>query len=95
MKRGHLPKIDTGEKYIKFLPYSGGLIKSSVCMNFKTIPLRFRNIYEETGQLKPSDGEFWRECSVYINNNKLKSYIVNKLTCVHETETYSFKKGKS
>jgi glycosyltransferase involved in cell wall biosynthesis len=36
-----LPNINSNEFYINFLPQSSRLIHSSVCMNFKKIPLKY------------------------------------------------------
>lgn len=86
----YLPKI-IGEpnECIKFLPSMGALIHSSVCMNFKTIPLRYRNLYAETGFLGvPADAELWERTKLFITENNLKSYFINVLTCAHDNEGF-------
>lgn len=76
-------------EYINFLPRYATLIHSSVCMNFNTIPLKYRDLFDETGVVGlPSDGELWNRCSEYIVKNGLKSYCINKLTCHHIDEGF-------
>lgn len=76
-------------EYISFLPGYAKLIHSSVCMNFKTIPLKYRDIFDETGVVGlPSDGDLWERCSIYIKDNGLNSYCINTLTVSHNEEGY-------
>jgi glycosyltransferase involved in cell wall biosynthesis len=84
-----LPSINSIEKYVYFLPLPEGLIHSSVCMNFKKIPLRYRDIYQETGKIGlPADAELWQRCRMYINNNNLKSNLINQISCYHIEEGF-------
>lgn len=84
-----LPVINETAEYIDFLPRSCGLIHSSVCMNYKTIPLEYRDLYLETGVVgQPSDADLWNRCNAHITQNKLKSTLINKLTCRHDEEGY-------
>jgi len=84
-----LPTIKSTDYYTKFLPKGKTLIHSSVCMNFKTIPLRYRDILAETGKIgEPSDADLWDRCGEYISTYNLKSYVIDKLTCYHEEEGY-------
>lgn len=86
---GFLPRIISDETHINFNPVPCGLIHSSVCMNIKTIPLRYIDIYKQTGEVgQPGDAEFWGRVSNYITNNNLKSKFINKLTCRHDEEGY-------
>lgn len=87
-----LPKLITNENYISFLPKSSTLIHSSVCMNFKHISLFYRDLYEITNKVGlPADADLWERTRDYIQNNNLKSYYINKLTCRHDEEGYSRK----
>jgi glycosyltransferase involved in cell wall biosynthesis len=84
-----LPVVIHSEHYTEFLPRGRSLIHSSVCMNFKTIPLKYRDILGETGQVgEPADADLWDRCREYILKHNLKSYVINKLTCYHEEEGY-------
>jgi len=59
-------------------------------MNFKEIPLRYRDIFKESGVIGlPADGDLWDRVREWIIKNNLKSYLINKMTCVHEKEGYS------
>lgn len=87
-----LPKINTQEIYCEFLPKSSSLIHSSVCMNFKRIPLFYRDLYKLTNKVGlPADADLWERTKDYIEENKLKSYFINKLTCRHDEEGYSMR----
>lgn len=84
-----LPNTNEKTEYISFIPHSCGLIHSSVCMNYKKIPLEYRDLYLETGSVGlPSDAELWNRCKTHIIQNKLKSTLINKLTCRHDEEGY-------
>lgn len=88
-KNRYLPTINTNENIVSFLPVAAGLIHSSTCVNFKTIPLLYRDIYKETGSVgQPSDADLWIRMGEYIKNNNLKSYHINKLTCRHDEEGF-------
>jgi glycosyltransferase involved in cell wall biosynthesis len=87
-----LPRITSDETYIPFLPRESSLIHSSVCMNFKKIPLFYRDVYEETGKIGlPADADLWERCRIFLQDNNLKSYFINKITCRHDEEGYSLK----
>lgn len=84
-----LPLINSSDNYISFLPIPQGLIHSSVCMNFKSINLKYRDLYNETGKIGlPTDAELWERCRIYITNNKLKSTLINQITCYHIEEGF-------
>lgn len=85
-----LPNITEKSKYVDFLPISCGLIHSSVCMNFKKIPLEYRDLYLEFGSVgHPADADLWDRCRHHIMYNELKSTLINKLTCRHDEEGYT------
>lgn len=85
----YLPLINVNGDIIKFLPRPCQLIHSSVCMNFKKIPLRYRDIFSETGKVGlPSDADLWARTSEFIINNNLNSCMINILTCRHDEEGY-------
>lgn len=84
-----LPSVNSNEKYVSFLPLPQGLIHSSVCMNFESINLKYRDIYNETGKIGlPADAELWERCKSYIIQNNLKSTLINEITCYHIEEGF-------
>jgi glycosyltransferase involved in cell wall biosynthesis len=87
-----LPTTYSSDIYIPFHPKSCSLIHSSVCMNFKKIPLRYRDLFKETKEVGlPADADLWERTREYIINNNLVSYHINKLTCRHDEEGYEKK----
>jgi glycosyltransferase involved in cell wall biosynthesis len=84
-----LPRINSDQKYIDYQPKKESLIHSSVCMNFNTIPLRYRDIFGETGSVGlPADADLWERCRMFISDHKLKSTLINELTCYHLEEGF-------
>jgi hypothetical protein len=87
-----LPNINSNLKYVEYIPKPKSLIHSSVCMNFKTIPLKYRDLFDETGVVGlPADAELWDRCSKYILSNNLKSTLINIVTCNHVEEGFERK----
>jgi glycosyltransferase involved in cell wall biosynthesis len=74
-----------------FYPTCNDLVHSSVCINFKGIDLRYRNVYEETGKDFPADGDLWIRLSDYMKQNNLSGKLINKVTCNHLVEGHSKK----
>jgi len=88
-----LPRMVTDKKYVEFPPTFAGVINSSTCINFKTIPIRYRDVFEEDKLVVPADADRWLRCAAYIKENNLKSYFINKLTCFHDEETFINKRS--
>jgi hypothetical protein len=84
-----LPNVNSDDEIFEVYPSYGQLIHSSVCMNFKKIPLFYRDIFKETNIVGlPGDGDLWNRSSEYMIANNLVSYFINKITCVHDEEGY-------
>lgn len=82
-----LPAYPTDEYYVKFRPQPCQLINSSTCINFRKIPIRYRNMFEETGMIGlPSDAQMWLDMRNYIDKNNLTSIMINRVTCGHDEE---------
>jgi len=81
-----LPCVRSYSSILSFLPLSQGLVKASACFNIRTIPLRLRNVFEETGEAFPGDADLWKRSAEFIKSHNLKSYYLNILTCVHGVE---------
>lgn len=85
-----LPITKESKKYISFQPFRGGLIQSSTCVNQRTIPLLSRDYFKETGKVGiPADADLWERMAEYIKKNKLKSFLINEVSCIHDDEGYS------
>lgn len=92
---GILPPNDFGEnRIVPYLPAPGQIINSSTCFNYKELPFLYRNMYEICGQPIPADADLWDRMGTYIKENNLKSYLVNRTTCVHEEEGYILYGGR-
>jgi glycosyltransferase involved in cell wall biosynthesis len=90
--RGTLPTQRGDGKFAEFYPAPASLIKSSTCINQKVIPLRTRNIYQQTGKVgRSADSDLWERISKYMKENELKGYLVNEVTCYHDEEGYSIR----
>jgi glycosyltransferase involved in cell wall biosynthesis len=85
---GMLPDFQSEEVIVPFIPIGGGVINSATYYNYKTIPLRYRNVFEEDGIAIPSDSDLWNRVNKYIEENNLKSFLINRTTCHHEEEGY-------
>jgi glycosyltransferase involved in cell wall biosynthesis len=84
-----LPSINSNDLYVPFLPEPEKLIHSSTCINFKEIPLRHRNVFEETGQRGlPGDADLWLRIKNYLIEKKEMGCLINKITCKHIEEGY-------
>jgi glycosyltransferase involved in cell wall biosynthesis len=87
-----LPNFQHDSKILEAYPASSKLSHSSVGMNFKEIPLRYRDVFAQTGKAGlPADADLWERTRLYLIENKLKSYYINSLTCHHDEEGYSKK----
>lgn len=80
-----LPIIDS----ILFKPYPESQIKSSACVNYSVINLRYRDVLEDSGVAYPADADLFDRLNKLISKNKYNSYCTNKVTCVHDQEGYS------
>ena len=83
------PPVRSELELIPYRPIPENLIHSSTCINFKKIPLRYRDVYEETGKSGyPADADLWFRISKFMEENATYGFIVNKITCQHKTEGY-------
>lgn len=78
--------VNVDGSVIESLPKSARLIHSSVCINNKKIPLKYRDVFEEDGVVYPSDADLWERIRVFCNQNSMKSYLVCEVSCIHDTE---------
>jgi len=83
---GILPRVQINGGITVSLPSPLNLIHSSVCMDFNKIPIRYRDVFLETGTPYPADADLWIRVNAYILDKKLNSYLIHHLTCNHPTE---------
>lgn len=83
-----LPRLINQTDYIvPFTPVYSSVIHSSVCMNFCTLPLRYRNLWKlNNDRSMASDADMWERCRRYILDHNLRSIAINRVTCLHQQE---------
>lgn len=82
----HLPTVELTNEIQTTEITPGGLIHSSACINHKLIPLKYRDMFEETGKEHAADADMWERVGEYVKQNNLKTYRITSLTCFHPTE---------
>lgn len=68
------------------IPPPGDSVHSSVCVNIKLLPFKYRDVFDLTGIADPADADMWKRVSTHIIDNNLKSYLIRKVTCHHPAE---------
>ena len=84
-----LPVVETnGWDVVYHLPEGYATIHSAVAMSMKRIPLRYRDVFEETGDMVPTDADFWNRLRAFIieSKNGYTGTYINALTCRHDSE---------
>ena len=69
-----------------FYPAASDLAHSSVCINFSKIPLRYRDVYSETGKIYASDADLWERVTGYIKQNNLSAYLIEEATLIYDKQ---------
>lgn len=86
--RPYFPAIPPDGGFEQRFPSYASLIHSSVYIDYKQIPLRYRNVWETSMILFPSDGDMWERCRQFMKLHNMDSYIIKKVTCVHDLENH-------
>jgi hypothetical protein len=81
-----LPNAKTGS----YIPMGERLVKSSACVNFSKIDIKFRDVFEEEGLIFPSDADFWNRLNKIITELRYESYCTGNITCIHDEEGYTY-----
>lgn len=84
-----LPQINSSELYLKHRALPARAIKSSFCVNFKIIPLRFKDPLYSLGICEPSDAHFLNEVNSLLEINNQDTILINKVTVIHDQEGYT------
>jgi acetyltransferase-like isoleucine patch superfamily enzyme len=82
----YLPQVELTNEIIPSEIKPGGFIHSAVCINHKKIPLKYRDVFEETGKEYAADADMWRRIGEFVKKNNLKTYQITSLTCFHPSE---------
>jgi len=87
IKNQYLPRVPLDNKYFFHSPVPCNAIHSSVCINHRLLPLKYRDVYEETGQVVEADIDMWNRVTQHLSSNQnLKSVLYTKITCHHTEE---------
>jgi glycosyltransferase involved in cell wall biosynthesis len=73
-----LPKI----KKKPFLPTANDLCHSATCINYAKTSIRLRDVFACDGRVYPADADMWIRMTNYMIANKLKGYLVEKITTI-------------
>ena len=84
-----LYSLPSDKDYHEIYPHCTLLLTQTVCMNFVKIPLLFRDVYEETGNVSPSDCDLWERVREYMVSNSLQSVFINKILVNVPEEGYT------
>lgn len=82
----HLPRVELDNSIKEHFPESRHVSHSSVCLNHELMPLRYRDVYSETGMVLEADIDMWGRLKQYCDQRNLKSYLISSLTCYHPIE---------
>lgn len=82
----YLPSVNLTNQIQPSQIKPGNFIHSSVCINHKDIPLKYRDVYAETGKEFAADADMWTRLAEYVKQESLKTYQITSLTCFHPTE---------
>ena len=88
MGLNHKKKIIPKDEMNPFYPKASNLLHSATCINFKQIPLRYRDVYSEEDLIYPSDADLWNRLSKYMINNKINGFLIKKVTTYHDKEGF-------
>jgi glycosyltransferase involved in cell wall biosynthesis len=81
-----IPNVHTDGGVENSIPVPANLVHSTTCVDYTSIPLRYRDVFAETGTSYPADADMWQRIGNYINQNRLNSFLIKQLTCHHPTE---------
>jgi acetyltransferase-like isoleucine patch superfamily enzyme len=82
----YLPSVELTNQIQHSQVKPGNFIHSSVCINHKDIPLKYRDVYAETGREFAADADLWTRIAKYAEQHSLSTYQITSLTCFHPTE---------
>ena len=64
----------------EYYPTEGDITHSSTCLNFKELGIRYRDVFEETGKVFPSDADLWIRTREKMKSDNLKGMLLEDVT---------------
>jgi glycosyltransferase involved in cell wall biosynthesis len=75
--------VPVNSKPGRFYPTASDLVHSSVCINFRKLPLRFRDVFAETGVVYASDADLWTRTTEFLKTKNLMAYLLDEVTSIY------------
>lgn len=73
---------------VEHYPSYCNLIHSSIFMDLEQVHLSYRDMFEVSNTIFPSDGDLWNRIAEKSRAENLKCYLIREVTCIHENENY-------
>lgn len=74
---------------VEILPAPRGMIHSATCVDFSFFGERYRDVYQETGEIVPADADMWSRLRDKMQQLNITGQLIKKITCFHDDEGYS------
>ena len=63
-----------------YYPIEGDITHSSTCLKFGDLDIRYRDVFEETGNVFPSDADLWIRVREKMKSDNLKGMLLEDVT---------------
>lgn len=85
-----LPRgIEYDNRIYRYVPQPFNVVHSSICLNHKVLPLRYRDVYAEEQIQKEADADMWIRLNAYLaQHSELSSVAIGSITCFHLDEKH-------
>lgn len=83
-----LPNVQLKNTVIESIPAPFNTVHSSICVNHRMIPLRYRDVLAETGTIMEADVDMLQRMRRFILQKVLNSYLITTQTCFHLLEKH-------
>tara|TARA_R110001632_G_scaffold232158_1_gene372210 strand:- start:23 stop:757 length:735 start_codon:yes stop_codon:yes gene_type:complete len=84
-----LPSVTSNELYLTQRALPTQAIKSAICVNYRVIPLRFKDPLHFYNEYSPADANFLGRVNLLLESNNQDSILINKVTMTHDQEGYT------
>lgn len=68
----------------EFYPQVGDVTHSASCVNFSKVPLRYRDVFAETGEVYPADADLWNRITNFLKLNGEFGFLIDKVTVLYD-----------